>query len=84
MSWRDDAACIGAPVELFFPRPGRNNGAVVKRLYCDSCPVRQECLDFAMEVENATWRAGVWGGMTPTERSRYAKERKEASCEPTA
>ncbi len=32
---------------------------------CLGCPVRRECLDFAMRVREPH---GIWGGMTEAER----------------
>lgn len=48
--------------------------AVVAKLkeLCNTCPVQQECLDLAIENEE---EAGVWGGLTYTERGKYAFER---------
>ena len=34
---------------------------------CSGCPVRQECLDYALDSRQAY---GIWGGKTPTERRR--------------
>lgn len=38
--------------------------AAVAKLLCSACPVRQRCLDYALEHEEF----GVWGGATPEER----------------
>jgi WhiB family transcriptional regulator, redox-sensing transcriptional regulator len=45
------------------------------RRICQSCPVRVECLDYAMAREPASRasRHGMWGGLTPTERARLGK-----------
>jgi len=42
---------------------------------CESCPVRTDCLLFAL-LNNECW--GVWGGLTHAERKR-AMERKKGS-----
>lgn len=34
---------------------------------CNTCPVQQECLDYAIEMHE-DW--GIWGGKTPEERHR--------------
>ncbi len=36
------------------------------RFICRRCPVREECLVFAVRTEQ---RVGVWGGMTVQERA---------------
>ena len=35
---------------------------------CASCPVRRECLTTALVSEPTGLAAGVWGGLTPSER----------------
>lgn len=32
---------------------------------CESCPIRQQCLDYALKNEPLN----IWGGMTPNERA---------------
>lgn len=48
MSWRHRAACIGQPIALFFQDRGRNDQTLKARALCRDCPVRLDCLDFAM------------------------------------
>ena len=38
---------------------------------CSECPVRDECLDFAIKFRE---RGSVWGGLTDHERERYRRE----------
>jgi WhiB family redox-sensing transcriptional regulator len=48
---------------------------------CAGCTVRQQCLDFAMQMAETS---GIWGGTTPEERIRArrkaARHRKEAQA----
>jgi WhiB family redox-sensing transcriptional regulator len=84
--WRAASACLSADPELFFPIA---HGAVADRQVsralqvCAGCPVRQQCLDFAMQTAEMT---GIWGGTTPEERIRArrkaARHRKEARSWP--
>ncbi|NNN04213.1 MAG: WhiB family transcriptional regulator [Acidimicrobiaceae bacterium] len=37
---------------------------------CLTCPVKQECLDYAVRYNE---KYLVWGGMTPTQRDSYRK-----------
>ena len=63
---------VKAADQVFFPigRQGRGGERlapnwVPARLVCQACPVRQECLDYALD-ENIGY--GMWGGLTPEER----------------
>ena len=64
-SWRDRAACIGEPVDLFFP-DSRHGGSyttaarVIGHL-CRPCPVRAECLADD-ELTSRSRRCGIRGG----------------------
>ncbi|MDQ4068489.1 MAG: WhiB family transcriptional regulator [Actinomycetota bacterium] len=72
-SWRRQAACHGCDVELFFP-VGVTGLAVdqiaAAKAVCAECPVRAECLDFALVTNQ---EAGVWGGATEEERRRLRR-----------
>lgn len=67
--WRDSAACRGVKKD-FYPASGKNNlrvRAVVKvaLAICKECPVRLNCLNWA--IENKEFY-GIWGGTTERER----------------
>jgi WhiB family redox-sensing transcriptional regulator len=72
MDWRRSAVCGGARARLFFgpdgeaaaERAGRESRA---RAICVSCPVRAECLDYALSQH---MRYGIWGGRNGAERFR--------------
>ena len=66
--WRDRAACKGADLDAFFPRHG-HIPTEVKEL-CATCPVKQNCLDFAVKNRIVD---GYWGGMSPKQRRRVAR-----------
>jgi len=38
---------------------------------CAACPVRQECLDYALRVREPF---GIWGGLNETERRRLVDD----------
>ena len=61
--WRDFAACLGYP-ELFFPAVGGDSERA--RKICGTCPVREECLDYALRTPSAT-RNGIWAGHSERE-----------------
>lgn len=43
---------------------------------CESCPVARSCLDFALAVEGAWPRWGIWGGTLPRDRERITRARR--------
>ncbi|MGK2947784.1 MAG: WhiB family transcriptional regulator [Acidimicrobiales bacterium] len=63
--WKDHAACVGIDPDLFFPERGALT-AMAKEV-CMGCPVRQECLDYAL-AHGMRW--GIWGGTTERQRRR--------------
>ncbi|MDQ5874483.1 MAG: WhiB family transcriptional regulator [Actinomycetota bacterium] len=57
--------CVGHPdPDLWFPERGRS-AEPAKRI-CARCPVREECLEWALQHEDF----GVWGGLSAQERKR--------------
>lgn len=67
-SWRESAACRSADPELFFPASPAGtpaDQAEIAKGVCARCPVRRECLRFALATRQAY---GVWGGMSEQER----------------
>lgn len=69
--WRNDAACNGLNPDLFFPAQGHST-RVAKQI-CASCPVRIECLAYALENNEPD---GVWGGLDEGERRRVRRRRE--------
>lgn len=69
--WRNKAACANTNTDQFFPRKGKEaqtqNVISAARLVCAVCPVRKECLEFA--VTNSIMY-GIWGGLTREERKK--------------
>lgn len=67
------ANCAGHNTDFFYANNGRESDPyMVKRLVCGECPIREACLEYALE--NAE-RWGIWGGATPKERSALMRER---------
>ncbi|MGH3587074.1 MAG: WhiB family transcriptional regulator [Pseudonocardia sp.] len=64
-AWLDQAACRGTDLRQWFPRQA--SAATLQT--CHGCPVRAECLDEALQHEAPTTRAGIWGGLTVTDRA---------------
>jgi len=77
-TWHDDAACLGAPVDLWFPQAGETS-TEAKRICWNECPVRQECLDEALDGHEVYY--GIRGGMTGRERQVQLRLRAKATGE---
>jgi WhiB family redox-sensing transcriptional regulator len=69
MNWWKHAACAGTDAELFFPvgdGPAVGPQVEAAKAVCRDCPVRRDCLEYALST-NVT---GVWGGYAEGERRR--------------
>lgn len=65
LSWEENAFCKGMSSSIFFDDEATHKRGYYKAL-CGRCPVRSECLEFALLYN----MRGIWGGMTDKERSR--------------
>jgi hypothetical protein len=72
MRFSDTPACVGIDVEIFFTEEKGNytNLDFIKKM-CNTCSVRVECFDYA--IENLVH--GVWAGTTKDERDKYRSKR---------
>lgn len=70
--WLLDAACLGVAPSVFFSSPTTSSTAAAAKRICSSCSVWLECLADALRLEsgNGTMRAGMFGGLTASERAR--------------
>jgi WhiB family redox-sensing transcriptional regulator len=82
-SWRRGAICRDTDPNLFFP-VGTTGFALMQieraKQVCSECPVRVDCLDYALETNQDS---GIWGGTSEEERRvlrrRYvAAQRRKA------
>jgi WhiB family transcriptional regulator, redox-sensing transcriptional regulator len=64
-AWMDDALCaqIGGASDLWFPEKGGYNKEA--HAVCERCPVRAECLQYAIDEG----MHGVWGGTSDRTRN---------------
>ncbi len=69
-SWRRQAACRDMDTDVFFPLSDEEAGPA--KAVCATCPVRAECLEFAMTTRQPD---GVWGGLTEAERRRLRRRK---------
>lgn len=72
--WQVRAACRWEDPEMFFPHSGGSGPNANRRAranaqpaltVCARCPVTNECLEYALKLDN---RFGVYGGKTERER----------------
>ena len=73
-SWREQAACLGVDTAVFFP--DSDAAADEAKAICAICPVRTECLEWALSSRQED---GVWGGLTDNERRRLRRRRRDAA-----
>lgn len=76
VSWREYGVCFDATTEIqdmFFGDiedvPSYKQYRHVQKM-CYECPVQLECLLYALRTDT---RLGVWGGLTESQRKRYAR-----------
>ena len=67
-NWRDGARCKNIPEPELFFETGYDKEA---KKFCNQCPVRQHCLNEAVE-DNLDF--GVWGGMNSRERGKLTRQ----------
>jgi WhiB family redox-sensing transcriptional regulator len=77
VGWQDRAACAGLDVVLFFGpdgerQPEREARERRAKAVCASCPVRAQCLDYAISRPE---KYGVWGGLNEEERAAERRRR---------
>jgi WhiB family redox-sensing transcriptional regulator len=78
--WRDRAKCLGQDVRKFFPlrgddeEPGKRvcNGLGDPRARMPACPVRAQCLEYAL---SNFIKEGIFGGMSERERRGLRQNR---------
>ena len=60
--WSNLAICAGEDPDIFFPGGGAPGTRA--RQICASCPVREDCLDYAIQADEY----GIWGGLDQEQR----------------
>lgn len=71
--WQAHAACQGTGPEVFFPERGQQYSTVrIAKAICARCPVRAQCLNFAVETGQ---KYGIFGGLTERERRKHRRAR---------
>ena len=72
--WMQRGLCREIPPAVFFPSDGV--GVESARRVCANCPVKDECLGWAMSRPEVH---GTWGGMSARGRQRLRRQLREAS-----
>lgn len=76
--WQYRAACRGEDAEVFFApnyferKEEKDARETQAKAICVRCPVRAECLDYALRAREPH---GIWGGMNEAERKALIRER---------
>lgn len=69
--WREKALCAQIGGDEFFPEKTGDHASWRRAVsVCRSCPVQVECLQYALDNNEAF---GVWGGTTPRQRGRIRR-----------
>lgn len=71
VGWKTRGSCDGLPTDSFFPKD--SVGVDAARKVCDNCPVKQVCLEYALENKI---EYGVWGGTSERQRRVILKQRR--------
>jgi WhiB family redox-sensing transcriptional regulator len=72
--WQQFAECVHHVGEVDF-FPARGESLRDAKAVCTVCPVKNECLEFALRLKVAH---GVWGGLSERERRSLRRERDRA------
>lgn len=72
--WLEDAACRGVDPNVFY---GHVDAYALE--ICARCPVRRQCLAYAMELEDLDPRGGhgVWAGLSGSQRNQLRASRRQ-------
>lgn len=80
--WQDDAACRGK-TELMFPKEHKDISYLpVARAICADCPVKEPCLEDALEYPSQDMH-GVWAGLTSRQLAAEQRRRGITPSRPT-
>ena len=81
-TWTHLANCLGK-TELMFPKEYKDITYITKaRQICKNCPVKDLCLDYALEFPPADMH-GVWAGLTPRQLAAEQRKRGITPIRPT-
>lgn len=83
VEWQEHGSCKQADGALFYPpsnrfehKPDRQAREAQAKRICAGCPVRAECLEWALTTREPH---GVWGGASESERRNMILADRKAS-----
>lgn len=68
LPWRERAICKDSDPDAWYPT--ESSGYPDAERLCDPCPVKAECLQYALENDE---QEGVWGGLRPRRRNKLRR-----------
>ena len=71
--WIKQAACADTDTSVFFTVRGASTEPA--KAICADCPVRTECLEYALQDDSLF---GVWGGLSRRQRVSINRQRRKA------
>lgn len=74
--WARRGACRGTWDERWFPDKATFEADTDVQQFCNVCPVRRDCLDWALRMREQ----GVWGGTTEMQRDRIKRGISRKAC----
>lgn len=82
VEWRDEANCKGQ-TNAMFPKDYKDITYIpYARSLCRNCPVKTDCMDYALEFPAADMH-GVWAGLTPRQLAAEQRKRGIRPVRPT-
>jgi hypothetical protein len=75
VAWQTDVPCNDAGFD-FIPDTETQAGLAEAQQWCRTCPVRTQCLAWAMLYQ----AEGYWGGTTTYQRNQLRRVRTRAKC----
>ena len=81
-AWMEQANCKGNTL-LMFPKEHKDITYIAQaRAICKSCPVKAQCLEYALEFPPADMH-GVWAGLTSRQLAAEQRRRGVRPTRPT-
>jgi WhiB family redox-sensing transcriptional regulator len=71
--WKDLADCKKYDHMIWFPEPGEHDKLKKARSICSKCPVKKQCLEYAVETNQTI---GIWGALSSRQLRAERKRRR--------